>query len=75
MNLHEYAQYDALGLAELVRSKAVTARELCALALQGIDQVNPQLNAVLEKLETVVAANRTLEEFHLQRKAQGASPR
>ncbi|MCI0484125.1 MAG: DUF169 domain-containing protein [candidate division NC10 bacterium] len=40
-----------------------------------------QLNAVLEKLETVVAANRTLEEFHHQRelhhqrKAQGASSR
>lgn len=48
MDLHEYAQYDGLGLAELVRSKAVTAREVCSLALEAISQVNPQLNAVLE---------------------------
>jgi len=34
-----------------------------------------QLNAVLEKLEAIVAANRTLEEFHQQRKGQTASPR
>jgi uncharacterized protein (DUF169 family) len=34
-----------------------------------------QLNAVLEKLETIVAANRTLEEFHQQRKGQTTSPR
>jgi uncharacterized protein (DUF169 family) len=34
-----------------------------------------QLNAILEKLEAIVAANRTLEEFHQQRKDQTASPR
>jgi len=34
-----------------------------------------QLNAILEKLEAIVAANRTLEEFHQQRKGQTTSPR
>jgi len=34
-----------------------------------------RLNAILEKLEAIVAANRTLEEFHQQRKGQTASPR
>jgi uncharacterized protein (DUF169 family) len=35
----------------------------------------PQLNAVLEKLEAIATANRTLEEFHQQRKGQTAPPR
>src|SRR5262245_2070530 len=48
MNLSEYASYDALGLADLVRRKEVTPRELCHLALQAIDKLNPQLNAVIE---------------------------
>lgn len=47
MNLQEYAQYDGLGLAELVRRRAVTPRELAALALQAIAQINPQINAVI----------------------------
>lgn len=48
MNLSEYASHDALGLADLVRRKEVTPRELCRLALQAIDQLNPRLNAVIE---------------------------
>ena len=48
MNLAEYASYDALGLADLVRRKEIAPRELCRLALQAIDTLNPQLNAVIE---------------------------
>ena len=48
MNLQEYARFDGLGLAELVRSKQVRPRELCDLALAAVEQVNPQLNAVIE---------------------------
>ena len=48
MNLAEYASYDGLGLADLVRRKEVTPRELCHLALQAIEKLNPQLNAVIE---------------------------
>jgi amidase len=48
MRLAEYARYDGLGLAELVRRGEVTARELGQLALAGVDKVNPRLNAVIE---------------------------
>lgn len=47
MNLHEYAQYDGLGLAELVRRRQVKPGELVNLALEGIARVNPKLNAVI----------------------------
>src|SRR5215813_9766244 len=48
MNLAEYASHDGLGLADLVRRKEVTPRELCQLALKAVDRLNPQLNAVIE---------------------------
>jgi amidase len=43
----EYGEYDAMGLAELVRKGDVTARELCEEAIQRIEQVNPKLNALV----------------------------
>ena len=48
MNLSEYAQYDGMGLAELVRNKEVTARDLVKLALEGVYKINPSINAVIE---------------------------
>ena len=48
MNLSKYSTYDGLGLAGLIRSGEVTARELACLALDGIEKVNPRLNAVVE---------------------------
>lgn len=48
MKLAEYASYDALGLAELVAKKEVTAQELATTALAAIEALNPQLNAVVE---------------------------
>ncbi len=63
MNLEEYSQYDGLGLAELVRKKEVTARELGQLMLTGVDKVNPQINAVIETYpERVGALNDHLAE-------------
>lgn len=56
MKLTEYASYDALGLADLVRRKQVTPRELAQLALNGIDALNPTLNAVIGKLSNWEAA-------------------
>jgi amidase len=47
MNLHEYASYDALGLAELVRSKSVTPRELVECALRANALVNSKVNAII----------------------------
>jgi amidase len=48
MHLTEYAQYDGLGLAELVRRREVSPGELAQLALAAVEAVNPQINAVLE---------------------------
>jgi len=43
----EYEQYDGLGLAELVRKGEVTPGELCQEAIDRIERVNPQINAVV----------------------------
>ncbi len=48
----EYEDYDALGLAELVRKKEVTPLELCEAAIERIDRVNPSLNAVVCRMDT-----------------------
>ena len=48
MRLDEYASYDGLGLAELIRNGEVSAVEVALLAQAAIDAVNPQLNAVIE---------------------------
>lgn len=55
MNLAEYARYDGLGLAELVHTKQITPRELCALALAAVAKVNPTLNCVLQTFPERVA--------------------
>lgn len=46
----EYEQYDALGLAELVRRKDVTPEELLEAAIERVEARNPALNAVTMKL-------------------------
>lgn len=46
----EYDRYDALGLAELVKSKAVTPAELCEEAIRRIEAVNPKINAVIHPM-------------------------
>jgi len=56
MNLGEYAGHDGLGLAELVRRRQVTARELGELALAGVAKVNPRLNCVIETFPDRLAA-------------------
>ncbi len=48
MNLAEYAAYDGLGLAELVRQRQVTAKALGRLMLAAVELVNPQINAVIQ---------------------------
>jgi len=48
MDLAEYAQYDGLGLAQLVRKRKVTTKELARLFLAAVEKVNPKINAVIE---------------------------
>jgi len=50
MTFEEYRQHDALGLAELVKKKEVTALELVELAIQRAEAINPQLNAIIHKM-------------------------
>jgi amidase len=48
MDLTEYAQYDALGLAALVAKKEVSPRELAQVAARAIEARNAEVNAVVE---------------------------
>src|ERR1700716_4175235 len=49
MAFKEYGNYDAVGLAELVRKKEVSARELIDEAIARTAKVDPQINAVVVK--------------------------
>jgi len=46
----EYEEYDALGLAGLVRRKEVTPLELLEAAIERVEARNPAINAVTMKL-------------------------
>ena len=47
MAFKEYGSYDGVGLADLVRKKQVTPKELLDEALARTAKVDPQLNAVV----------------------------
>lgn len=51
MNFNDYARHDAVGLADLVRRREVSASELAASALAAIERLNPVVNAVVEAWE------------------------
>ena len=46
----DYEQYDALGLADLVRRGKVTPQQLLDAAIERVESRNPQVNAVIMKL-------------------------
>jgi len=46
----DYLRYDATGLAELVRRGEVTPLELVATAIDRIERLNPQVNAVIHRM-------------------------
>jgi amidase len=47
-----YTSYDAIGLAELVRAREISPVELLEAAYARLEEVNPQLNAVIRTYET-----------------------
>jgi amidase len=51
MPFSEFGNYDGLGLAELVRNKQVTAAELVETCIDRVNRVNPQLNAVVTRMD------------------------
>jgi len=57
ISLADYSSYDGLGLASLVARKEVTAKELLDTALAAVAKVNPKLNAVLQTLPEMAAAD------------------
>ena len=48
--MEDFAQYDAVGLAELIRRKEVTPLELVDEVIDRIERVNPTLNGVTIKM-------------------------
>jgi amidase len=56
LSLSDYAAHDALGLAELVARREISAEELLQTALRAVEQVNPRLNAVLQTLPDLARA-------------------
>src|ERR1700674_4733685 len=48
MDRWEYAAFDGLSLADLVRRKQVSSAEVLDAALEQINAVNPSLNAIVE---------------------------
>jgi amidase len=51
MTDQEFAAYDALGLAALVRRGETTAAELLEVALRRADALNPRLNAIVHRFD------------------------
>ena len=49
MTIKEYGSYDGLGLADLVRTQQVSAKELLDEAIARTEKVDPQINAVVVK--------------------------
>ncbi|MBF0238794.1 MAG: amidase [SAR324 cluster bacterium] len=46
----EYSNYDATGLAELIKKKEVSPAELVETAMYFIEKINPRVNAVVTKI-------------------------
>ena len=42
----EFGNYDALGLAQLIRDREVSAAEVMEAAIERIETVNPELNFI-----------------------------
>ena len=61
MRLDEYANYDALGLAELVRDKDIAPQEVCALATSAMCRCNEKLNFLVG--DTEAFAKKSLEDL------------
>ena len=57
MSFAKYADYDGLGLAELVRNKDVSPAELIESAIERAERHNGKLNALVHKAYDMARAN------------------
>lgn len=55
--MRDYANFDGLGLAELVRKRDVTPAELLDAAIERAERSNPKLNAIVYKAYDEARAN------------------
>ena len=67
MNFQDYIRYDAVGLAELIRKKEVSADEVLQAALNRLDEVNPKLNLLAHDLRERAAAWQGSSEMPIRR--------
>ena len=51
MTRDEYTRHDATGLAALVRAREVTPLELIEVAVERLERVNPEINAVVYRMD------------------------
>ncbi|WP_024520876.1 amidase [Bradyrhizobium sp. Tv2a-2] len=49
MKFEEYRRYDAIGLAELIAKRKISAEEVLEAAIDRAEQVNPRINAIVHK--------------------------
>lgn len=57
MKFEEYRKFDAIGLAELIRKKEVSAAELLEIAMNRAEQVNGKINAIVTPLYELAKSN------------------
>lgn len=53
----EYTQYDAIGLAELIKTKQISVQELINTAKASISKRNPQINAIISHINPIPQIN------------------
>lgn len=54
MNWDEWANLDAIGLAELVRKRQITPLEVAQQVTLAIDALNPEINAIIEVFDDAI---------------------
>jgi len=69
----DYLSYDAIGLAELVKTREVSARELLDTAIARTEAVNPAINAIVLK-DYDAARRRAAQHGDIDGSGNGAGP-
>ncbi len=56
MDLVEYSSYDGVALADFVRRKEVTPKELTKLFVEAVEKITPKINAIIEIYDDLIKA-------------------
>jgi len=63
MNVADYASYDALGLADLIHQREVSAGDVAQAGLEAVALVNPKIGAVIETWDDETLAAEETSQF------------